>query len=1225
MRKLSRVILINAAEFDYVEFPVGGHGQVIGVNGHGKSTLLRTLIFFYVGNNERAAYGLPETKKDFVTYYLGDSPAYLIYEVERENGAPPYHIAVTRPAGRIQFHFVDAPFRKEFYLDGTLVRPVDSVQEKLRDARCSFESVASYEEFGNRIYGLQPSTFAVFKPSYKNAATLAILPRIISGIFTVSQLNADKFKAALTCGVRADALATELDLTLLKHQLENFRRVNSAIKTYIRYEPEADALLETADQFSAKVSERLHAIEDLIRLAKRLPIEVQTVTDEKAALAKEEAEAESQFKTADSILQGEIEELGKDLAVIASKIEDGAKREQEYANRNIEQKNRELRRLPELREEQRLAETEHASLTAKYEDENQRKVNLIANVEQTFAALRAEHAIQRADVDRAMLLATQKAEQDRDALLKKFGEEEQLAKQQLLLRRKHLTTERQLVNGEYKALAGLKEPPELTTARKTIESNLGKQRDYGTRIDELRHNLEVENLKSDAERAKFDADAEKGREAISGTIEALNKEKSSAATVLDAFETSLANFFQKTAPQGWSSAVKTLNRETLLSNAESLHARLSDANPHSVWGVELSTDPIAEPQDEWDRKALTEKLSAVKQQLAEQHDNLTAAHDRYITAAAKAEKDATARRHATQTAIEVAKQSRQDLVDDNVRLTNQVATFEGEWKRLKEGKTASVQKRDSENAAVEEQLLKDEKATNDHWGQQRNALNESHREAIEQLSTEANQRRAQIEADEQSAAERRKLELTRIEQAFEQALHNKGANANLVQKARKRFNEAIENTNRVAAYESEVSTFLEIKRHFIDPLPSLRSQHFATEQVLNSKNERRMQLHEEHQQRCDSLKERRELLSKCSDELDRDGEALTHFRTDVRFAQELGYFERDDLVAVSLYRPEAIRGLLLNAQNAHSEKETLAKEGNDQARKFLNRFEPEVLDKKVLGFSPIHPFFDWFIFVGSELRPFVTYRTLTGMKQIQTQEFEQLIQNISRRNADFTAGIRQVKQTAELVEKRLQENNFVDVLDSIELKVNRVDTNLAQILAKLEEFAGLTFGTERDLFGKQADRVQVDKAIETFERLVREINNSKRERLELTDYFEFSIRVCENGHDMGWRKSLDEIGSTGTDYLLKMLIYLALIEVYREKALANPENSVVHCVMDETGVLAPKYVRKVLDYASSRGIVLITAGHSQQTTGFENWMRVCRRGKRFSGQIVLRKVLKCDP
>src|SRR4051794_26935705 len=99
MRKLSRVILINAAEFDYVEFPVGGHGQVIGVNGHGKSTLLRTLIFFYVGNNERAAYGLPETKKDFVTYYLGDPPAYLVYEVERENGTPPYHIAVTRPAG----------------------------------------------------------------------------------------------------------------------------------------------------------------------------------------------------------------------------------------------------------------------------------------------------------------------------------------------------------------------------------------------------------------------------------------------------------------------------------------------------------------------------------------------------------------------------------------------------------------------------------------------------------------------------------------------------------------------------------------------------------------------------------------------------------------------------------------------------------------------------------------------------------------------------------------------------------------------------------------------------------------------------------------------------------------------------------------------------------------------------------------------------------------------
>ena len=224
MPKLDRIILINSAGFDYLEFPVGGHGQVIGVNGHGKSTLLRTILFFYLGTNEKSPYALHETKSDFVSHYLGDPPSYLIYEVARGDGQPAYHIAVTRPAGRIQFHFVDAPFLKDYYLDGSFVQPIEAVEQRWREARCACDPVTSYEEFTRRLYGITPSPYAVFRPAPRSSGQVSILPRIISGIFTVSQLDADKLKAALTCGVREDSLAAELDLLLLKNQLENFRQ-----------------------------------------------------------------------------------------------------------------------------------------------------------------------------------------------------------------------------------------------------------------------------------------------------------------------------------------------------------------------------------------------------------------------------------------------------------------------------------------------------------------------------------------------------------------------------------------------------------------------------------------------------------------------------------------------------------------------------------------------------------------------------------------------------------------------------------------------------------------------------------------------------------------------------------------------------------------------------------------------------------------------------------------
>jgi len=198
------------------------------------------------------------------------------------------------------------------------------------------------------------------------------------------------------------------------------------------------------------------------------------------------------------------------------------------------------------------------------------------------------------------------------------------------------------------------------------------------------------------------------------------------------------------------------------------------------------------------------------------------------------------------------------------------------------------------------------------------------------------------------------------------------------------------------------------------------------------------------------------------------------------------------------------------------------------------------------------------------------------------------------------------------------------VLDSVELKVERVASQLTRTLEGLEKFAGISFGQENDLFAKRADRAEIDRATEHFERLLRESDTHRGKQLTLTDYFDFLIRIRENGHDMGWRKSLDDIGSTGTDYLVKMLIYLSLIEVYRARAIDAKAGSTVHCVLDETGILAPKYVRDVLAYATKRGIILITAGHSQQTKEFDHWVRVRKHGPRFGAQTVLRRVLRCD-
>lgn len=493
-----------------------------------------------------------------------------------------------------------------------------------------------------------------------------------------------------------------------------------------------------------------------------------------------------------------------------------------------------------------------------------------------------------------------------------------------------------------------------------------------------------------------------------------------------------------------------------------------------------------------------------------------------------------------------------------------------------------------------------------------------------QVTRERIDRLAGIEGEETEASKQSKSDREQIEKSFQKTLSEQGVSSNLIGDSKQRAELSANSISRIEGYLTQVAEFQQLKRDFVDPLGSLRSQRQNASESLEAEKLRLDGFEERHRQAIGVLAAREEELSQQSQQLQRDEEAVCRFRKDRRFDQELGFFDREDLAPAAFYRALAACEFLQSAEAAHERRAEVDKRGDKNAKIFLNHFDAETLMRKVLGFSPIHEHFSWYIFIGAELRPFVNGRGIQGMKLIQTQEFEQLVRNVGAKNADFQAGVRQVKQTAALVQAHLEKNNFVDVLDSVELKVERVDNNLTKILAEVEGFGGLTFGTDRDLFGKRADRDQVDKAIDTFARLVREIESYPAEQLSLTDYFDFFIRIHENGNDMGWRKSLDDIGSTGTDYLVKMLIYLSLIDVYRERAIDAKAGSTVHCVLDETGVLAPKYVRSVLEYAKSRGIILITAGHSQQTVGFENWVRVRKRGARFGGQTVLRKVLKCD-
>ncbi|NME71918.1 ATP-binding protein, partial [Flammeovirga aprica] len=84
MRTLNKVILIHCANIPYAEIELDSNCHFGGTQGVGKSTILRTLLFFY--NADTKKLGIKREQTRFVDWYLKNDNSYIIYEVATERG-----------------------------------------------------------------------------------------------------------------------------------------------------------------------------------------------------------------------------------------------------------------------------------------------------------------------------------------------------------------------------------------------------------------------------------------------------------------------------------------------------------------------------------------------------------------------------------------------------------------------------------------------------------------------------------------------------------------------------------------------------------------------------------------------------------------------------------------------------------------------------------------------------------------------------------------------------------------------------------------------------------------------------------------------------------------------------------------------------------------------------------------------------------------------------------
>ena len=167
------------------------------------------------------------------------------------------------------------------------------------------------------------------------------------------------------------------------------------------------------------------------------------------------------------------------------------------------------------------------------------------------------------------------------------------------------------------------------------------------------------------------------------------------------------------------------------------------------------------------------------------------------------------------------------------------------------------------------------------------------------------------------------------------------------------------------------------------------------------------------------------------------------------------------------------------------------------------------------------------------------------------------------------------------------------LIEFIKIRLEESDNKVYKLLKRIQEFReenGLVYneGLFNTDFATHKNREISNRAVKLLDQLRTAIKEQEQEEIRLQDLFELKFNIKEGLNETGWTHKIDSIGSTGTDVLVKAIIYITLLHVFiKESSHRSSSDFRVHCIIDEVGQISAHYLRELLRFAKDRNIMMI--------------------------------------
>ena len=1186
MRYLNKIIFINSAHVPYAEIKLDGNVHFIGTQGVGKSTLLRAILFFYNVDKSKLGIKTQAGQKGYDEFYLPHQNSYIIYEVYRETGK--FFVLTFLSHGRTAFRIVDCAYDKRFFIeeDGSARYEWGRISEQIGTRVYKSNIIRGYEEFRDIIYGNSQKVAKEHRRfSLMESMKYRQVPLTIQNIFLNQSLESRVIKDTIIDSM--DFASDDIDLNRYREEVKNFRQQYEDIwKWYkvekngkVKVKTEANAVVEryTNYEYVRKLISELcgqlnHA---LSRDTNRLPVLAEQESVRSTELSRQRrllGEEETKYKAEEA-------RLNQEEGAIKFFLEQVKSKRQHYTEIRIEKIAERISKEGELKIQQRSLTHQEDTLTSKNQSVKSKYDILIQEVDNHLSAFGLQCQKQLNELDRQRIeaeghlqaITNEKAETIRNQYDQKLkGNQNSLDEARQTQNELKLQEQRIKQSNPYKEEMDEQERniKDLHEKRLALfKDSTGKQKE----IDRIINDVAMQ-------RKELETACEREVSAIENDIKQISADIAKLDDMLGRQKGSFIEWLGENV-DGWEENLgKVLDEDTILYNT-SLNPYKSTSTD-TIYGVKIDTSNIEktiktpdelkcqkasleQKVEELEKKRILRKQQLEKdivelerqpssqlKQLRKDKMNLDAEYNQIPHRIEMIKKDKTA-------AEERLKKWREDELE---KLQKKLGEAGKEIETLNKQKDGLTAQRDNEIASLQSSYNKQKKELKSNCDQQIAAVN------------------AELKQKEQVAIQRKAELLAQMDAE----LKGLGVDVDQLADIRRQLQKVAEDMRYIDEHRADFISWQNDIREYFNQEQQKKDERKIVRMKIDD-------LQAKFQKRKQQYDERIKLLS---DEL--------HSLQD----EQKRLKETIERVQAFMNNPScpsdiSSAGEMETAKSLSDILEELRDQIASQQRKF-EEFKEAVIRFKS-NFSPQNTFFfrtefntdaDYTEFA-AELNEFISNNKIEQYRVRTSRQYATIIKRIAKDVSDLSQHKSDIEKTILDINRDFRENNFAGVIKEIELRAVESNDRLMQQLLNIKHFDdehGYDIG-QLNLFTDEDNLNRTnEQAVKLLMTLIEMMDaEQKRELITLADTFKLEFKVKENDNDTNWVEKLSNVGSDGTDILVKAMVNIMLINVFKRKISRKFGDFKLHCMMDEIGKLHPNNVEGILKFANIRNINLINS------------------------------------